>query len=102
MVLSDRKQIETGLVEFLQSRLHREHVTAHTDLLEEGFLDSLLLVDLIFQIEERYGLRFESDHISPDNFRTAATIAGLVIGQLETTGAGRNSRQVAPAAEPER
>ena len=102
MVLSDRKQIEAGLVQFLQSRLHREHVTAHTDLLDEGLLDSLLLVDLIFQIEDRYGLRFESDHISPDNFRTAATIAGLVMGQLEANGVGRNTRQVAPAAETER
>ena len=77
-------------------------MTAHTDLLEEGLLDSLLLVDLIFQIEERYGLRFESDHISPDNFRTAATITGLVLGQLEANGAGRNSKHVAPAAETER
>jgi acyl carrier protein len=99
MIMPDRKQLEADIVQFLQSRcLHREEVTSHTDLLEEGLLDSLLLVDLIFQIEDRYGVRFESEHVSPDNFRTVYTIANLVMDQLQSHGGNRPKREAVRAA----
>ena len=52
----DRKQLETELVQFVQARGARHAaVTSTTDLLDSGLLDSLLLMDLIFHIEELYG-----------------------------------------------
>ena len=90
MIMPDRKQMEADLVQFLQARfLHREEVTSHTDLLESGLLDSLLLVDLIFQIEDRYGVQFESDHVSPHNFRAVSAIVNLVMEQLQLSGGSR-------------
>ena len=56
-------------------------VTLRTDLLESGLLDSLLLMDLIFHIEEMYGIRFDSDHVNPSNFRTIADIVNFVLAQ---------------------
>src|SRR5664280_241364 len=98
MIMPDRKQLEADLLQSLQSRcLHREEVTSHTDLLEEGLLDSLLLVELIFQIEDRYGVRFESEHVSPDNFRTVYAIANLVMGQLQSRGVSRPEREAVRA-----
>ena len=79
----DRKKLEDGLMHFVQSWSAR-HVTAtpQTDLLESGLLDSLLLVDLIFRIEESYGVRFDSDQVNPSNFRTVEDIVGVVLSQF--------------------
>jgi acyl carrier protein len=93
-----RNEIEADLVAFLQTRSrHGAEVTRHTDLLDSGVLDSLLLVDLIFQIEDRYGVRFESEHVSPANFRTVSAIVALVTDRLQY-GGGRPQRVAAGAA----
>ena len=79
----DRKKLEDDLMHFVQSRSVR-HATANpqTDLLESGLLDSLLLVDLIFHIEESYGVRFDSDQVNPSNFRTVEDIVVVVLSQF--------------------
>lgn len=78
----DRKKLEDDLMHFVRSRSPR-HAAANPrmDLLESGLLDSLLLVDLIFHIEESYGVRFDSDQVNPSNFRTVEDIVGVVLGQ---------------------
>ena len=79
---ADRKQLEADLLQFVRSRGPRHaEVTSLTDLLESGLLDSLLLMDLIFHIEEAYGIQFDSDHVNPSNFRTIADIVNFVLAQ---------------------
>jgi acyl carrier protein len=79
----NRKKLEDDLMHFVRSRSPR-HAAASPlmDLLESGLLDSLLLVDLIFHIEESYGVRFDGDQVNPSNFRTVEDIVGVVLGQL--------------------
>ncbi len=78
----DRKQLEMDIVQFVQARGARyTEVTLRTDLLESGLLDSLLLMDLIFHIEEVYGIRFDSNHVNPSNFRTIMDIVSFVLDQ---------------------
>lgn len=78
----DRKQLETDIAQFVQARGARyTEVTLRTDLLESGLLDSLLLMDLIFHIEEMYGIRFDSNHVNPSNFRTIMDIVSFVLDQ---------------------
>lgn len=85
--MPDREQLEADLLRFVQSRCPPGvQATAQTDMLEDGILDSLLLMDLIFQIEERYGVRLEGEHVSPMNFRTIAKIVDLVMNQLPAAG----------------
>ena len=80
---ADRKKLEANLTEFVRSRGARHAAaTPSTDLLESGLLDSLLLMDLIFHIEERYGVRFDSDQVNPSNFRTIEDIVSFVQNQL--------------------
>jgi acyl carrier protein len=82
-MMTDRKQLETDLMQFVRARGSRHaSVTSQMDLLENGLLDSLLLVDLIFHIEEAYGVRFDSDQVNPSNFRTIEYIASFVLNQL--------------------
>ncbi|HUL88406.1 MAG TPA: phosphopantetheine-binding protein [Pseudolabrys sp.] len=80
--MADRKRLEVDLQQFVQSRGSRHaDVTLQTDLLESGLLDSLLLMDLIFHIEEKYGVRFDSDQVNPSNFRTIVDIVNFVLNQ---------------------
>ena len=85
----DREQLETDLLQFVQSRGPRyAAVTSHTDLLDGGLLDSLLLTDLILHLEGLYGIEFESGHVSPANFRTLSAIVDLVLGQVPAAPPG--------------
>jgi acyl carrier protein len=78
-----RKQLEAELVQFVRSRgLRHAEVTSLTDLLESGLLDSLLLMDLVFHIEELYSVRFDSDHVNPSTFRTIGDIVNFVLRQV--------------------
>lgn len=82
-MMFDRDKALDELVRFVQARGQRHaKVTPQTDLLESGLLDSLLLVDLIFHLEELYGMRFESDHIDPANFHNISAIVDLVAQRL--------------------
>jgi acyl carrier protein len=53
-------------------------VTDDTPLLEQGLLDSLGLVKLVAFLERRYKLVVPDEEITPDNFRTLATIRKLI------------------------
>ncbi|HEY0236888.1 MAG TPA: phosphopantetheine-binding protein [Afipia sp.] len=83
--MPERSQIEADILQFVQARSPQSQITAATDLLDEGLLDSLLLVDLIFRLEERYGIQLGGDQISPGNFRSVAAIADLVQKQDATS-----------------
>jgi len=81
-MMADRKRLEFDIQQFVHSRGSRHaDVTLQTDLLENGLLDSLLLMDLIFHIEEKYGVRFDSDQVNPSNFRTIVDIVNFVLNQ---------------------
>ncbi len=75
----DRNQLEADLLQLLQSRdLRYAEVTADTDLLDSGLLNSLLLTDLILHVEQRYGVQFDDRDVSPGNFRSVTAIVALV------------------------
>jgi acyl carrier protein len=78
----DRQQVEADILQFVKARApNHSSLGVETDLLEDGVLDSLLLVDLIFHLEERYGLKLGSEHVDPANFRSPAAIVDLVVSQ---------------------
>ena len=78
----DRHDVEADLLAFVRARgPDHARVTADTDLIDGGLLDSLLLTDLILHIEERYGLTLDGSEVSPANFRTVAVIVDFVLGR---------------------
>ena len=76
---------------FVES-LHIEAPSADTDLFETGILDSLQLVELLLQLEQRFGFQIKIDDIDLDDLRTLARIAGLVVAR--TAGAGTQTAQL--------
>ena len=49
-----------------------------TDVIEEGLLDSLALVELLFEIEREFGVALPLDDLDVENFRTARRIGELI------------------------
>jgi acyl carrier protein len=52
------------------------------DLLEEGVIDSLGLMELVEFLRERYSVEFEPNEITSQNFKTLDTIGALVDRKL--------------------
>ena len=62
---------------FVES-FHVEVPSSDTDLLETGILDSFQFVELLFALEQRFGLRIKIENIDLDDLRTLSRIARLV------------------------
>jgi acyl carrier protein len=62
----------------LSEKIHVEAPSVEADLMELGLLDSLLLVELMAGIEERFGVKISFDEIELDNFRSVARIAEFI------------------------
>lgn len=83
---SDRQQVEADVLAFVRARgFDHARVAADTDLIDGGLLDSLLLMDMILHIEERYGILLDGGEVSPANFRNVDAIVGLVLGRSTTS-----------------
>ena len=78
---SDGK-IEGRLLQWCNARLQLNvPITAETNLLDEGYLDSLLVMDMVVHIEKQYGVAIDSADISPQHFRSIRTLAMFVTEQ---------------------
>ena len=62
---------------FIES-FHIEVPSSDADLLENGILDSLQFVELLVQLEQRFGLRIKIEDIDLEDLRTLGRIARLV------------------------
>ena len=73
---------ENAIIERLGSvfveSFHMEVPAADTDLLESGILDSFQMVQLLFELEQRFGLRIKLEDIDLDDLRTLSRIARVV------------------------
>jgi D-alanine--poly(phosphoribitol) ligase subunit 2 len=55
-----------------------EVASEQTDLIETGMLDSLALVELLFEIEREFQVDLALDELDIDNFRTIERIGEFV------------------------
>lgn len=70
------------VVAILREQLSIEVPDPSSDLIEEGLLDSLGLVTLVVELEQRFTVRIPFETLDVDDFRTVASIAGLVEDRL--------------------
>ena len=71
--------IQNGLLQWCDKRLRTSApLTAETNLLDSGYLDSLLVMDLVLLIEKQYGIAIDSSEISPRHFQSVKALAALV------------------------
>ena len=58
--------------------LHTEPASVETDLIDSGLLDSLALVELLFAIEQEFGVTLDLAEFDIDNFRTIRRIGETI------------------------
>lgn len=79
MATDDTAAIEARIGEIFRRTLNRQIVSAQTDLLESGLLDSLALVELLAEIEREFELELDLDDLEIESFRTLETIGHFVL-----------------------
>ncbi len=55
-----------------------EALTADYDLLNNGVIDSMGILDLVSFMEEKFGVQVGDDEITPDNFRNLDTLVKMI------------------------
>ncbi len=79
--MSDCSDVRRQLVLLFTEQLNIEVPQDDTDLLDGGILDSLKFVELLVQLEQRFGMRVNLNEFEPDNFRSINRIARFVVQQ---------------------
>jgi acyl carrier protein len=74
---------ESAVLEIFRTSLDIEVGAVDVDVIEVGLLDSLGLVVLVAEIEERFGVTIPFETLEVDQFRTVSSIARLVDAELE-------------------
>lgn len=76
--MTDANAIVERLGALFVERFHLEVPSADTDLLESGILDSFQFVELLAELEQRFGFRLRLEDIDLDDLRTLKRIARKV------------------------
>jgi acyl carrier protein len=66
---------------FISGRVSHQ-LADHESLLETGEFDSLGLLELVAFIEQEFGVRFEDEDLSSENFASIQTVAGFVLDRV--------------------
>ena len=71
--------IETAIQQWIAAAsLHDGPITLQSRLVDEGWLDSLQIVQLVEHVEQQYGVAVDLDQMIPENFETIGAVAALV------------------------
>ena len=93
--MTDTNAIIERLGALFVESFHIKVPSADMDLLESGILDSFQFVELLLELEQRFGLRIKLDDIELDDVRTLKRIARL----LAANGAGAEAAVARPSLD---
>jgi methoxymalonate biosynthesis acyl carrier protein len=72
------EQLAEDIGGIFRDGLSIEVPSVDTDLIDSGLLDSLALVELMFQVEQRFQVELSLDELDIEDFRTIERIAEFV------------------------
>jgi len=61
------------------SRPHDGQIAEDTELIEQGLIDSMAILELLVFLEERFRLALPIEEFVPENFVTAKAVADMVV-----------------------
>jgi methoxymalonate biosynthesis acyl carrier protein len=76
--VSDCTELKARIVRMFVEDLGVEAPAPETDLIRTGLLDSLKFVDLLLNLEQRFGAHIDLNKLELDHLRTVDQIARLV------------------------
>ncbi len=60
-------------------------IAPHTDLLDAGVVDSLMIMELVSHMQATYGISITPGEIAPQNFRSVDNLSELIHSKLDKT-----------------
>lgn len=76
--MTDDTVLQKDIASLLFHNLNVEVSSVHDDLIEDGLLDSLKIVELLMELENRFLLTIPLEDLEVDIFRSVASIARLI------------------------
>lgn len=81
-------QLANEIAELIKEKLLVEVSSPEEDLLVEGVLDSLTLIQLLIHLEERFRIRISLEELEIEDLRSIGSIARLVEDRKFASAAG--------------
>lgn len=75
--------IQSEVLQHLQKQLKNSTINEQTRLMDEGLIDSLSFVDLLFALEQQYNVEIPLEDIDFEQFASAETIAAFLSSLLK-------------------
>jgi len=103
MDIVDNLTLQNEIASLLFENLNVEVPSVHEDLLETGLLDSLKIVELLVELEQRFGMRIPLKELEIDNFRSVIKIAHFVAnhkGGVTIPDAGASASPLSTCVRP--
>jgi acyl carrier protein len=72
------KSIESALMAYAKNNLNIEIQSPEHNLIEEGILDSFMLVDLVLYMEQEFNVSPSLEDLEIENFATVARMANFL------------------------
>ena len=88
-------ELHNKITDIFSDKLNLEVPSIETDLFEDGLIDSLALVELLFALEHEFGMHISIENLAIENFKSIKKIAEFVVNQ----NASDKSWQAVPCKE---
>ncbi|MEV4178895.1 acyl carrier protein [Nonomuraea sp. NPDC049709] len=67
------------ILDFVRGRYPQAEIDETQDIFALGFVNSLFAMELVMFVEKTFGVTIPNEELRIDNFRTASSMAGLVV-----------------------
>jgi D-alanine--poly(phosphoribitol) ligase subunit 2 len=71
----DQNQVQKQIIEILSERFETRVTSDEVDLLESGLVDSVKIVELVLELEQRFGVSLPFEELEIEDFRTVSRLA---------------------------
>jgi D-alanine--poly(phosphoribitol) ligase subunit 2 len=72
------EKLQQYIVEIFAERFDTQLTSEDTDLLETGLVDSIKIIELVLELEQRFGVSFPFEELEIEDFRTVLTLADRI------------------------
>jgi acyl carrier protein len=79
------EEVRRAVLDVLQAGVEEQTLTPNSGLLGEiPEFDSMAVVSLVTELEERFGIEVDDEEVSAENFATFGAVHELVAGKIAT------------------
>ena len=85
----NNQETERKLTDMFANKFNVEVPSIDTDLIASGYIDSLMLVELLLHLEQDFGMTISIADLELDHFRTIVSIAEFISTQQGAAAAAQ-------------